>query len=445
MLRHPARYLAVCVLTAVVMTGMPLATQPVAARASSPPALRDIKGHWAEADIRAMVARGVVGGYPDGTFRPEDRVKRSEFIKMLVECMGLRPVSPEMPSFAALSGHWAAGYIEAAAAELVLNPGDYVPGDGFAVATEFPYRDDPGFDPERPITRFEMAVLVSRGLRMSTAALLLRGGSSFTDAGALQWRDRWGHVNVVARAGILEGYPDRTFKPWNTATRAEAVTILARFLRYTERLATEERPTFVVEVGSPDDRPSALIGLPDGGLAVVGGRGSPHSEVGPPWLACLDGSGRVLWEKTFADDPFGEFRDVVALPDGSLLLAGWTGRSATDPVGLAVRVDGEGRVLWTKVYGPTGRDFIASAHATPDGRLAVACSPWSVHSQGSILYVLSLDGTVLSSYTLPEGVQVLNTDRTQSGGFLVCGVTSTQARSLKNSPRPPPHRGRQRW
>ncbi|MCL6580438.1 MAG: S-layer homology domain-containing protein [Firmicutes bacterium] len=51
------------------MTGMPLATQPVAVLASSPPALRDIKGHWAEADIRAMVTRGVVGGYPGGTFR----------------------------------------------------------------------------------------------------------------------------------------------------------------------------------------------------------------------------------------------------------------------------------------------------------------------------------------------------------------------------------------
>lgn len=38
----------------------------------------DISGHWAEPEIRRCMQRGIVKGYPDGTFRPEKPVTRAE-------------------------------------------------------------------------------------------------------------------------------------------------------------------------------------------------------------------------------------------------------------------------------------------------------------------------------------------------------------------------------
>ncbi len=44
--------------------------------------------HWANGYIAAMKNAGIINGYPDGTFRPENNVSYAEFIKMTVEALG---------------------------------------------------------------------------------------------------------------------------------------------------------------------------------------------------------------------------------------------------------------------------------------------------------------------------------------------------------------------
>src|SRR5665648_130988 len=39
----------------------------------------DISGHWAQTTIQAWVDQGTIKGYPDGTFRPENNISRAEF------------------------------------------------------------------------------------------------------------------------------------------------------------------------------------------------------------------------------------------------------------------------------------------------------------------------------------------------------------------------------
>lgn len=43
----------------------------------------DISGHWAEKDIGIMAKSGIINGYGDGTFRPDDSISRVEFIHIL--------------------------------------------------------------------------------------------------------------------------------------------------------------------------------------------------------------------------------------------------------------------------------------------------------------------------------------------------------------------------
>jgi uncharacterized repeat protein (TIGR02059 family) len=46
----------------------------------SPTALSDVEGHWAAPYIKEMYASGVIGGYPDGSFRPDNHISRAEFV-----------------------------------------------------------------------------------------------------------------------------------------------------------------------------------------------------------------------------------------------------------------------------------------------------------------------------------------------------------------------------
>lgn len=52
--------------------------------AASASAFTDTKGHWAEKTINEMVSRGILEGYPDGTFKPDATIKVDQFVKMLV-------------------------------------------------------------------------------------------------------------------------------------------------------------------------------------------------------------------------------------------------------------------------------------------------------------------------------------------------------------------------
>ena len=51
----------------------------------------DISGHWANADINKAVLNGLVNGYPDGTFRPDNDITRSEAIAIVNRVLNRKP------------------------------------------------------------------------------------------------------------------------------------------------------------------------------------------------------------------------------------------------------------------------------------------------------------------------------------------------------------------
>ena len=79
--------------------------------------------HWASGYVAQAASQGIVNGYGDGNFGPEDNVKYQEMIKMLMETLGYRP-------FANDNGGYPTGYITAAQRYGVL---DDVIGGGIDV------------------------------------------------------------------------------------------------------------------------------------------------------------------------------------------------------------------------------------------------------------------------------------------------------------------------
>ena len=171
-------------------------------------ALPDITGHWAEDDIRELVALGAITGYPDGYYRPEGTITRAEFSSVLRGALGLEEVPGTF--FSDTIGHWGEGRIEALIRAGVIDTHLY--GEHY--------------HPDGPITREEIAMMTVRMLGNITGATEI----PFADENQVGA----GYEVYVAEAyarGIIRGYPDGTFRPKGTATRAEAAVMAIRALR----------------------------------------------------------------------------------------------------------------------------------------------------------------------------------------------------------------------
>lgn len=77
-----------------------------------PPVFTDIGEHWAGEAIRQLAAADIIKGYSDGTFKPERQITRAEFATLLVNSLGLD--KKEEASFRDTRHHWARDAIAAA-------------------------------------------------------------------------------------------------------------------------------------------------------------------------------------------------------------------------------------------------------------------------------------------------------------------------------------------
>lgn len=165
----------------------------------------DISGHWAEAYIVKLLGNGVVQGYPDGTFQPGKAVTRAEFASMLVKALNLQATGQS--AFSDMSGHWAKNTVAIAA--------------DHGIVTGY---EDGTFRPNQQVTRQEMVAMAVRAFGLS-------GGSapSFADSEEIAvWAKA--SVSAAVQAGIVSGQTGNKFAPAVTATRAEAVTLIAKAL-----------------------------------------------------------------------------------------------------------------------------------------------------------------------------------------------------------------------
>ena len=226
-----------CGLLAAVL----MAPAGLAAPVNGEKGLSDLEGHWAQKEVEAAVASGWVDGYPDGSFKPEKSITRAEFTKMLLDAIHLTPDSETVawmkahakmkdiwgrptaytPKLYDMSGHWltSQGWLDAALYSGMVVPDDY---------------NGKNFRPEKAITRYEIALMTDRALGLVyPASQPVEGELPFTDKEEiLDWMK--GYVNESVKAGVLKGYPDGSFQPNKTSTRAEAVVMIQRMLEKME-------------------------------------------------------------------------------------------------------------------------------------------------------------------------------------------------------------------
>ena len=169
----------------------------------------DITGHWAESQIKDFISKGYLNGYPDGTFKPQASIKRSEFVKILNKVFGLTTKSGKV--FDDTVWHWANDEIDIAVTNGVCQ--------GTSATT---------FEPNAPITREQAAKMIANYKKISDTHHNKINGYNDGSQTA-NWAIN--EVEAILEAGYMNGYSDtNTFKPKNNITRAEAVVTLGRVI-----------------------------------------------------------------------------------------------------------------------------------------------------------------------------------------------------------------------
>jgi len=182
----------------------------------------DTVGHWAEADVLKLASLGIAGGYPDGTYRPNEEVTREQFAKLVALAAGLEPVSEPVVALAAGLEPVSEPVLEFGDAGEIAGWAEPYVGAAVDAGIIAGYPDGT-FGPKDPVTRQQVAAMLVRALDLEVEEGAVTG---FADDDAIA---SWAKASVAAAvdAGLIAGYTDGTFKPQATATRAQVAKMLS--------------------------------------------------------------------------------------------------------------------------------------------------------------------------------------------------------------------------
>jgi hypothetical protein len=216
---------------------MIMAPAPAVAQSAFP----DVpSSYWANGFITSLVSAGVISGFPDGTFRPEEPVTRAQYASMIAKAFGARTAVRTPINFVDVpTNYWAANQIQRAYAL------------GFMMG--YPGNE---FRPDENIPRTQIPVSLTNGLGYSangdSEAIL---ANAFTDAAAIPAYARPG-VAAATQRQMIVNYPElRLFNPNRAATRAEVAALIYQALVSTGQVTAIPSPYIV---GAQAPQPSAI-------------------------------------------------------------------------------------------------------------------------------------------------------------------------------------------
>ena len=181
-----------------------------------------IKRHTAATPSKPTLNTGdhyaYVMGYPDGTVRPNGSITRAEVSAILFRLLSDKTRDEYFTTESSFTDVKAGAWYNNSIATLEKA--------GVIVDTA----KGGAFRPNEAITRAELAAMLAQ---FSDAKPVK--GVKFSDVSAEHWA--YEAIAIAAKMGWIEGYPDGTFRPDATITRAEMMTLVNRAL---ERVPSDE-------------------------------------------------------------------------------------------------------------------------------------------------------------------------------------------------------------
>lgn len=176
-----------------------LLTQPISAAAFT-----DTLGHWAESAIEKWSEKyGVIKGYEDATFHPDDPITRGAFAGILNRFLQYQKISPNSTFKDTSGAYWEDAILRLHAA------GVYLGTDGAARLTA-------------NITRQQAITMVGRAFKLPESTAV----PAYADVAQIESYAS-GYLGTMAERGyITDVGADNRFRPTEPITRAELINLL---------------------------------------------------------------------------------------------------------------------------------------------------------------------------------------------------------------------------
>jgi len=169
--------------------------------------------HWAHTYIIDMADKGIITGYGNGLFGPNDQITRAQFATMLCRAAEIKINTSAPTFFDVSSSDWFAPYVEAAK--------PYING----------YNNNSYFKPNTNANREDIAVALVKYKKYDISGYNedeLK--SKFNDWQEISAEAR-PYVSAAVKHGLINGYDDNTFRGQANITRAEAATLFWKMLQ----------------------------------------------------------------------------------------------------------------------------------------------------------------------------------------------------------------------
>ncbi|MBW4442815.1 MAG: S-layer homology domain-containing protein [Plectolyngbya sp. WJT66-NPBG17] len=168
---------------------------------------------WAGSYIGELSRRNILGGYQDGTFKPNDPITRAQFASLLGKAFG-KPKERQSITFSDVpDNYWARSSIND------------------AIQTGFMSGYSEGaFRPDQQIPLYQLQVALASGLKLQSPSPSAQTLAKFKDVSDLpKWAQ--GKVASAVESGLVTGYPSADqLTPNRVATRADAAALLYQAL-----------------------------------------------------------------------------------------------------------------------------------------------------------------------------------------------------------------------
>ncbi len=199
---------------------------------------------WAGESIYRLMSYGVISGYEDGTYRPDSKLTREAFIKLLVSAIppktdGKRhdfpkDVASSRWSHAAIKQALEAGWLDTLIAYGKLNPGEGIRREEVAVLSAYAFMQD--------AAETEIALWLTEGW------LAARERAAFRDADAIE-QALAPYVYKAFADNLMQGDVEGRFLPDKPLNRREAAKIIDRIIQQRTGSQTIEVAAFYAAGG----------------------------------------------------------------------------------------------------------------------------------------------------------------------------------------------------
>ncbi|WP_322923865.1 S-layer homology domain-containing protein [Paenibacillus campi] len=193
---------AALVLSAALVLPLAGIAHPITVHAAS-----DTQHHWARQVLSEWQNKGFIGGFADGSLKPDQSVTRSQLAALINKAYGFTRIAPIQ-------------YKDVQTSDWYYNDVAIASTQGYMEG----YKDST-FQPDRQVSRQELAVILTtlKKLKSSSSA-----NTMFDTQNSPQWSK--GSIGAVLDSGLMKG-DEKGFRPRDITTRAEAVTVLDRSMQ----------------------------------------------------------------------------------------------------------------------------------------------------------------------------------------------------------------------